>query len=305
MTPQTALLSIYAFFYMLLFPVQAFSMPEYALQTGKPCKACHIDPAGGGPLTPVGKTFRAELKSKGLYRTQSTVHRLLYLLVGYLHLLTAILWFGAILYVHLLLKPAYAARGLPKGELWVGWVSIGIMTLTGILLTMERIPSWSVLIHTRFGILLLVKIALFCVMVAAATLVTFWIGPRLKQQKNLKREAQKQDLALEELAQFDGQDDSPAYFGYDGAIYDVSKSPLWKKGQHMGRHRAGMDLTELLKQAPHNEEKIFAMKRVGKVLASGKRNRRRPEMKVFYFFSYLNLVLVFLIIFVISLWRWW
>ena len=39
------------------------------------------------------------------------------LIIGYLHLLTAIAWFGTILYVHILLKPACAAKGLPKGEL--------------------------------------------------------------------------------------------------------------------------------------------------------------------------------------------
>jgi len=30
-----------------------------------------------------------------------------------------VMWFGTILYVHLLLKPAYAARGLPRGVLLV------------------------------------------------------------------------------------------------------------------------------------------------------------------------------------------
>jgi hypothetical protein len=36
---------------------------------------------------------------------------------------------------------------------------------------------------------------------------------------------------------------------------------------------------------------------------------RKPEKplyeKAFYFFAYMNLALVFIIIFVISLWRWW
>ncbi len=289
---------------ILFYPICASSTPEYAAQTGKPCHACHVNPAGGGPLTLAGRTFRTGLQSKGLYHPQSTLHRLFYLVVGYLHLLTAILWFGTILYVHLLLKPAYAARGLPKGELWLGWYSIGMITLTGILLSMDRFHSWNSLVHTRFGILLLIKVALFGVMVASATLVTFRIGPRLKQQKKRKLAAEKQDLTLEEISQFDGQEGRPAYIGFQGLIYNVSESRFWKEGLHMGRHRAGEDLTELLKQAPHDEEKVHAMKLVGKILEPGKRGRMRPEMKTFTFFAYLNLLLVFLIIFIIALWRW-
>lgn len=38
-------------------PVQA--KPEFAAQTGKPCGACHQNPAGGGPLKPFGAAFKA------------------------------------------------------------------------------------------------------------------------------------------------------------------------------------------------------------------------------------------------------
>jgi hypothetical protein len=41
------------------------------------------------------------------------------------------MWFGTILYVHLLLKPAYASHGLPRGELIVGWGSIALIAVTG------------------------------------------------------------------------------------------------------------------------------------------------------------------------------
>jgi hypothetical protein len=33
--------------------------------------------------------------------------------------------------------------------------------------------------------------------------------------------------------------------------------------------------------------------------------KKPPHVRVFYFFAYMNLALVFLIVFVISLWRWW
>jgi hypothetical protein len=43
----------------------------------------------------------------------------------------------------------------------------------------------------------------------------------------------------------------------------------------------------------------------GKLLAPADRPRRPFHMKLFYFFAYMNLILVFVITFVIALWRWW
>jgi len=63
------------------------------------------------------------------------------LVVGYLHMLAAIIWFGTIMYVHILLKPAYASKGLPKGELRLGWLSMIVLLVTGTLLTIARMPN--------------------------------------------------------------------------------------------------------------------------------------------------------------------
>ena len=38
---------------------QANAKPEFAAQTGKPCAACHSNPAGGGKLTAAGEKFKA------------------------------------------------------------------------------------------------------------------------------------------------------------------------------------------------------------------------------------------------------
>lgn len=292
-------------FFVLFLPALAFASVEYARQTGETCGACHVDASGGGPLTVRGEAFKDDLRIKGLYRPLTTAQHVVRLIVGYLHTITAIIWFGAILYVHILLKPAYAARGLPRGELMVGWTSIIIMAVTGTLLTIARVPSTHMLYTTRFGILLLIKIGLFAVMATTAAITTFIIGPKLRQRKALALEEGKQDLTLEELSQFDGKNGRPAYVAYKGNIHDVTKGKLWKGGLHVGKHPAGMDLTDALRQAPHDEEKIASMPLVGKLVERAGRPERPTHQKVFYFFAYMNLVLVFLIVFVISLWRWW
>jgi hypothetical protein len=107
------------FLILILLPSPSYATPEYAGQTGFACPACHID-ATGGKLTKAGEEFRDDLKTRGLYRPLKPFQRVIRFIIGYLHLLMAIAWFGTILYVHILLKPAYATKGLPKGELILG-----------------------------------------------------------------------------------------------------------------------------------------------------------------------------------------
>ena len=286
-------------------PALLYATPDYARQTGLECKQCHVDQIGGGPLTETGKQFLKEMKSEGLYRPLTTAQHSIRLIVGYLHMLAAIIWFGTIMYVHVLLKPAYASKGLPKGELRLGWLSMIVILITGILLTVARMPSWGAFFTTRFGVLLSMKIFLFMIMLASAILVTVYIGPKLRKQKSLAPALENGGCTPDGLCQFDGKDGRPAYVAFKGIIYDVTKSRLWKNGSHVAKHAAGNDLTGLLATAPHGEDKVLAMPQVGKLLVSGERPKQPFHIKLFYFFAYMNLVLVFVITFVIALWRWW
>ncbi len=71
------------------------------------------------------------------------------------------------------------------------------------------------------------------------------------------------------------------------------------------KHAADRDLTDLLKNAPHGEDKVLAMPVVGKLLAPGEKTARPFHERLFYFFAYMNLVLVFIITFISARWRWW
>jgi len=295
---------ILIFLLLILSPSIAESTPEYAVQTGLECQKCHADPAGGSKLTKVGENFREDLRIKGQYRPLKPIQRVVRLIIGYLHLLTAIAWFGTIFYVHILLKPAYAAKGLPKGELILGWSGIIILSITGVLLTISRIPTWKMFYATRFGILLSVKIILFMIMVASAFIVTFVIGPKIRKKKAHPPPQKKDKLTLGDLQHFDGKENRPVYFAYKEKIYDVSSSKLWKGGAHLKKHHAGNDLTDILKTAPHEEDKILKMPVVGELLPMDAKVEKPTFEKVFYFMAYMNLIFVFLITFIIALWRW-
>lgn len=276
----------------------------YARQTGKSCEVCHVDPAGGGELTAAGKEFAASRAAESEAPRAATAGRVVRFVAGYLHMLTAILWFGTILYVHLVLKPAYAAGGLPRGEVRVGVLSMVVMGVTGAVLTHYRVSSLEMLLHTRFGVLLLAKVSLYLVMVLSAAYVVLFIGPKLKAKRRepVALPAGK-ELTLDELGSFDGKEGRPAYFACEGRLYDASASKLWKQGVHMGRHHAGEDLSEALKLAPHGPEKVLLMPEVG-ALADVTQRKVPLHERVFFFMAYMNLTIVFLIVLILALWRW-
>ena len=290
---------------MLSFPAfQGLATEDISRETGRTCRECHLDPSGGGELNAAGKAFLAGRADAGKAQSIfSPFHRMVRFAAGFLHLLTAVMWFGTILYVHILLKPAYASHGLPRGELIVGWGSIALIAVTGTILTFYRIPTMDVLLHTRFGQLLMAKIAIFLVMTATAFLVTFVVGPRLKS-RHVDVDPQKRDMTTEELSSFTGKDGSPAYFAYRGTIHDASGSKLWRKGLHVGKHQAGFDLTDVLMLAPHGEDLILRLPVVGKVLGKAAQERKPPHLVAFYFMTFLNLFLVLAVLLIIAVWRW-
>jgi predicted heme/steroid binding protein/uncharacterized membrane protein len=291
---------------ILLAPLVIYATPEYAEETGRECAACHVDAIGGGKLTASGEVFLDQLRTRGLYRKLSPTQHAVRLIVGYLHTISAIVWFGTIMYVHILLKPAYASKGLPKGELRLGWLSMIVIIVTGTLLTIARMPSWEAFYTTRFGILLSIKICLFLIMLSSAVVVTAYIGPQLRRKlKSPVAALVSSTMTASQLSHFDGKEGRPAYIAYRSIIYDMSNSRLWKNGSHVVKHAAGNDLTEMLKNAPHGEDKVLAMPQVGMLVAPDHKPQRPFYERLFYFFAYMNLVLVFVIVFVISLWRWW
>lgn len=290
---------------LLACPVTAMATEEYARQTGRECSACHLDPAGGGELTKAGKEFVATSTEAAAKPALSPAAKGFRFLTGYLHLLTAFLWFGTILYVHLVLKPAYASSGLPRGEMRVGIISMVIMGITGVILTKFRVGSPELLLQSRFGMLLLVKISLYLVMVTSAAFVILVIGPRLHRKQDSDAPlVSSGDMSAEELTRCDGKEGRPALFAHEGTIYDATGSRFWKTGNHMGRHQAGGDLTAVLSQAPHGAELLSRLPAVGRLVAAASRPAPLHE-RVFFFMAYMNLAIVFLIVLILALWRWW
>lgn len=67
-----------------------------------------------------------------------------------------------------------------------------------------------------------------------------------------------------QLALRNGQDRPEIWCAFQGLIYDVSKSKLWRNGKHY-EHWAGQDLTDELANAPHTEFVFDKFEIIGKL----------------------------------------
>ena len=116
-----------------------------------------------------------------------------------LHLIVAAAWVGALVPLALLLglakcdEPSIAvARAATVRFSSLGVVSVGILVATGIVNGWILSGSMAALVGTDYGRLLLLKIAVFCVMLTVAGINRLWLTPRLV-------EAMDADLAADTL----------------------------------------------------------------------------------------------------------
>ncbi|MCZ2479858.1 cytochrome b5 [Aquirufa nivalisilvae] len=65
-----------------------------------------------------------------------------------------------------------------------------------------------------------------------------------------------------QLALRNGQDRPEIWVAYQGKIYDMSHSRLWKNGKHY-EHWAGQDLSDELKDAPHTAQVFEKYQAIG------------------------------------------
>ena len=296
-------------FFLLIFVIAGFSqriaaLPDYAEASRQGCLICHFD-EDGGDLNDSGLEFAASgyvWPPRGGYRILGPLRKPIRFVIGYFHILSAFIWFGTILYVHIMLKPKYADHGLPKGEVWLGLVSMFTVGISGALLTLSKIRSLDILWQSPWGNVLILKISLYLLLLCSALVVVIIIGPQLKPKVRSPLPSNVKVFDPVTLALFDGQDKRPAYIAYKEQVYDVSSLKLWANGLHM-KHLAGTDLTKELARAPHGDEKLAALQIVGSF-----DNTRKPPQNIFqrtfHFIAYLNLVLVFIVLLILAYWRW-
>ncbi|MFO7962607.1 MAG: multiheme c-type cytochrome [Desulfobacterales bacterium] len=292
------------------FPSGLPATEQYARETGKGCRFCHQQ-STGGQLNTVGFAFIrngydypiSPAVLKKAESLQSPFHKILRFVIGYLHLLAAIVFFGAIFYIHLFVKPSRLIGGIPKPERLLGLSCMAVITVTGIYLTWVRIWRWEQFFNNTFGLMLFIKILLFISMVLIGLTAVTVIHRKMKAET--RSVPQTEEVTADTISRFDGSGDNPAYFIYENQIYDVTGNARWKNGRHFGKHSAGTDLTDALAGAPHGTEVFERVASIGQT-ASGGPEPVKPlkAHNVFIVMAYTNLILIFLILACISVWRW-
>jgi predicted heme/steroid binding protein len=181
-----------------------------------------------------------------------------------------------------------------------------VLTGTGVYLTWIRLDRWDQFFSNTFGLMLFTKIVLFLIMVCIGiTAITIVHRGMKKEVKGGGAPGKGDEITHADLGRFDGTGGEAAYILYKDAVYDVTDSPKWKEGRHFGKHAAGDDLTKAMEGAPHGPEVLEKVKRAGTVAGSGgKRVPTGPAHRVFVVMVYANLVIIFLILACISVWRW-
>ena len=274
---------------LLMCAHRANAREEYAPRTRRACIYCHYQAKGGGDLRPTGYIYRAAGYTTDTEGNEPPMYyQPLRLFAGVIHIVTAIIWFGVIFYVHLIIKPDNLRQGLPKSEVKLGWTCIALLAATGAVLSWYRFRAANEIWTTTFGVIWAVKISFFLLMVSVAAFATTRLNKKLKQ-------------AAARAADMDAK--SKSMIIYEGIEYDVSESKLWKGGMHMRRHYAGSDLTNALGEAPHGPEVLGRVKSLGPAHIPDSPISNRPA-KMFKFLAYGNLFLMAVIILCIALWNW-
>jgi predicted heme/steroid binding protein len=68
-----------------------------------------------------------------------------------------------------------------------------------------------------------------------------------------------------QLALRNGQDREEVWIAFEGLIYDLTASRMWRQGQHY-QHWAGQDLTSELKDAPHTARVFERFSPIGRLI---------------------------------------
>ena len=168
---------------------------QYSGQTGKGCIFCHQESTGGalktGGIAYINNGYHYPIPERILKKAeflQTPLHKTLRFIIGYLHLLAAVVFFGAIFYIHIFVRPVRLIGGIPKHERILGVSCMLTLAVTGTYLTWARISRWGQFFDNTFGLMLFIKILLFLVMVALGVIAITFIHRRMQQDVKKAKE---------------------------------------------------------------------------------------------------------------------
>jgi predicted heme/steroid binding protein len=89
-------------------------------------------------------------------------------------------------------------------------------------------------------------------------------GKFVSDNNTLKKGETLKIVTKNQLALRNGVDKEDIWVAFEGNVYDVGSSRLWRGGKHY-EHWAGQDLTDELKDAPHTAKVFEKFEIIGKL----------------------------------------
>jgi|Deesub1362A_J573_1020465.scaffolds.fasta_scaffold00089_99 predicted heme/steroid binding protein len=293
-------LTITVILFSILLPVTA--RLQYAQETGQSCDTCHIN-SQTGELNEIGKAFR---ESHTWPPSLRPTNPYLTFFFGFIHILSAVTWIGAIIFVHLIHTPhMVAAGGAPRKELVLGWTGMFGVLLSGIYLTFHRFGGIENLLSSPAGKVVLFKVGIFAVMASTALILTFYLNRQLKKIPLIPRNVDLEELKEFSLKEVESQKGDKVLVVVGGLVYDVTESKLWKNGIHAARHEAWRDLSKDIKRAPHGPNVLEKFRLVGYTGHAYEEAKKAGQaLTIFRLMAIMNLILGILAILLSSYLRW-
>ncbi len=282
---------------LILLIMPASALPKYAEETGQSCSTCHTNPATG-ELNDVGKAFSLT----HTWPPETSVDERLLFIIGFIHVFSVVLWIGAIFFVHLVHTPDIVAMGgAPKKELILGWSGIFGTGISGVILTTFKFRSIDLMLSSESGKIVLLKILIYIFMVSTAVTLTLYLNKKFRSTT-----IYSEDVDIDSLKKFERLEKQDRILvAVGGLVFDFSESPLWKNGEHAGRHEAWKDLTEEIKASPHGISVLKKYRPIGYTSDFlGVIKGVKFAVSLFKFFAYANLILGIVALALSSYMRW-
>ncbi|MGW4232428.1 copper resistance CopC/CopD family protein [Streptomyces sp. NPDC004980] len=163
--------------------------------------------------------------------------------VDVLHLLAVAAWLGGLA---ALLVALYRTPDITSGAVRrfsrLAFGSVLVLAATGLYQSWRQVGSWSALTGTRYGVLLLIKVALVAVLIGVAWISRRWTGRLADGVRNAAGEAGEEigEEAVGESAAVDGEPGDGAAEGADSDAGDVAP----ERAAQLARQNAALTATK-------------------------------------------------------------
>lgn len=305
---------------ILIAGVPAYATEIFGEDTGKECTYCHLGQPDKLEFTVEGEAF-----VKNYYRWPLPVpfmesfkkkfsvkaHRLILAL----HAIAAYLLIGILAFRGFVSAPDLESGGIPTRERKLSFTSFLLIALSGVAL----LPFLGIdkkFLSSQFAYYLDAKIILFICMAFLSGYLGKILSGRLGdlRRRMLEEEGSGnfghyEKFSPDDLKKYSGSGGKRALIAFKGKVFDVTDAPNWPKGMHLNRHRAGRDLTEEIKMAPHKNTVMQKIKVVGDYGADA-RESGSPLVREFnrlasryHWLTRLNLSVAAAIVLILAFWR--